>query len=429
MTDTSTQVSSTKYLKEIGPRARAASKLARKALTRDKNQALSAIAEGIRSSYEKIKNANTQDLSRATSLNKNAGFIDRLTVRDSTLEAMISGLLTVSALPDPVGCIHNLQIQPSGIQVGQMRVPIGVIGMIYEARPNVTIEAAALCIKSANALILRGGAESIETNKVLAEIVRKGLQSADLPQDIVQLVDSTDRTVVDELISHPEWIDVIIPRGGKALIERITANAKVPVIKHLEGICHVYIDSFADINQAIQIADNAKTQRYAPCNTMETLLVARDIAENVLPLLCQIYQQKGVELRADPEVAQILLRLSIPYIAATDEDWTTEYMAPILSIRVVGNLDEAIEHISRYGSQHTDAIVTQNYNHAMRFIREVDSSSVLINASTRLSDGFEFGLGAEIGISTNKLHARGPVGLDGLTCLKFVVFGDGNIRQ
>jgi glutamate-5-semialdehyde dehydrogenase len=312
--------------------------------------------------------------------------------------------------------------------VGKMRVPLGVIGIIYESRPNVTIDAAGLCIKSGNATILRGGSEAIHSNQALAALIREGLAAAGLPADAVQVVDTTDRAVVGALIAAERWIDVIVPRGGKSLTERISREARVPVIRHLDGICHVYIDDHADIDKAIRIADNAKTQRYSPCNTMETLLVAQSVAERILPPLCRIYADKGVELRGDAHTRALLGKVSIACGEATEEDWHTEYLAPILSIRVVGGLDEAIDHIARYGSQHTDAIVTEHHGHAMRFLREVDSSSVMINASTRFADGFEYGLGAEIGISTNKLHARGPVGLEGLTSLKFVVFGSGQIR-
>ncbi|HRA78607.1 MAG TPA: glutamate-5-semialdehyde dehydrogenase, partial [Burkholderiaceae bacterium] len=328
----------------------------------------------------------------------------------------------------PVGEILNLRFRPTGIQVGQMRVPLGVIGIVYESRPNVTVDAAGLCIKSGNATILRGGSEAIHSNQALAALVREGLRDAGLPEDAVQVIETTDRAAVGALITHPEWVDVIVPRGGKSLIERISRESRVPTIKHLDGICHVYIDDDADVEQAIRIADNAKTQRYSPCNTMETLLVAAGIAAAVLPRLGRIYADKQVELRCDARALEILSASGIACIAATEDDWRTEYLAPILSIRVVAGLDEAIEHIATYGSQHTDAIVTENHSRAMRFIREVDSASVMINASTRFADGFEYGLGAEIGISTDKLHARGPVGLEGLTSLKYVVFGHGEIR-
>jgi glutamate-5-semialdehyde dehydrogenase len=338
---------------------------------------------------------------------------------------MAQGLEHIAQLPDPIGEISNMRIRPSGIQIGQMRVPLGVIGIIYEARPNVTADAAGLCIKSGNAAILRGGSEAIECNRALALLVSQGLAAAGLPESAVQVIDTTDRAVVGAMVTSPEFVDVIVPRGGKGLIERISAEARVPVIKHLDGICHVYIDSDADLEKAIRIADNAKTHRYGTCNTMETLLVASSVAAAVLPPLAEIYTQKGVELRGCEATRAILTQA----LAATEEDWKTEYLAPVLSIRIVADVDAAIEHINQYSSQHTDSIVTENYSRAMRFIREVDSSSVMINASTRFADGFEYGLGAEIGISTDKFHARGPVGLDGLTSLKYVVFGHGEIRQ
>ena len=336
---------------------------------------------------------------------------------------MAEGLEQISNLPDPIGEMLNLRYRPTGIQVGQMRVPLGVIGIIYEARPNVTVDAAGLCIKSGNATVLRGGSEAIRCNTALAALVQQGLAVAGLPPDAVQVIETTDRAAVGAMITLPEYIDVIVPRGGKGLIERIAKEATVPVIKHLDGICHVYIDDEADLDKAIRIADNAKTQRYAPCNTMETLLVAQSIASRVLPPLCKIYQDKGVELRGDEPTRAI-----VPMNTATEQDWRTEYLAPILSIRVVAGLDAAIDHINTYGSQHTDSIVTENYSKAMRFLREIDSASVMVNASTRFADGFEYGLGAEIGISTNKLHARGPVGLEGLTSLKWIVLGSGQIR-
>jgi glutamate-5-semialdehyde dehydrogenase len=338
---------------------------------------------------------------------------------------MIEGLHQVAALPDPIGEISNLQYRPSGIQVGQMRVPLGVIGIIYESRPNVTIDAAALCLKSGNACILRGGSEAFYSNQAIAAAINKGIQSTPLPLTAVQIVNTPDRAAVGELITLTNYVDVIVPRGGKSLIERITKDASIPVIKHLDGICHVYIDDQADISKAIAIADNAKTHRYGVCNAMETLLLGSTIAAQVLPLLARIYQDKGVELRGCAKTCSLLPSC----LRATEEDWHTEYLAPILSIRIVANIDEAITHINHYGSQHTDAIVTENYTLARRFLREVDSSSVMVNASTRFADGFEYGLGAEIGISTNKLHARGPVGLHGLTSVKFVVLGDGHIRQ
>jgi glutamate-5-semialdehyde dehydrogenase len=338
---------------------------------------------------------------------------------------MIEGLHQVAALPDPIGEISNLQYRPSGIQVGQMRVPLGVIGIIYESRPNVTVDAAALCLKSGNACILRGGSEAFHSNQAIAAAINKGIQSTQLPLTAVQIVNTPDRAAVGELITLTNYVDVIVPRGGKSLIERITKDASIPVIKHLDGICHVYIDDQAELSKAIAIADNAKTHRYGVCNAMETLLIGSTIAAQVLPLLAKIYQDKGVELRGCAKTCSLLPTC----LRATEEDWHTEYLAPILSIRIVANIDEAITHINHYGSQHTDAIVTENYTLARRFLREVDSSSVMVNASTRFADGFEYGLGAEIGISTNKLHARGPVGLHGLTSVKFVVLGDGHIRQ
>jgi glutamate-5-semialdehyde dehydrogenase len=340
---------------------------------------------------------------------------------------MAEGLEQVVALADPIGEISNMKFRPSGIQVGQMRVPLGVIGIIYEARPNVTVDAAGLCIKSGNATILRGGSEAIHCNRALAQLVKEGLAGAGLPSDAVQVVDTTDRAAVGELITMPQYVDVIVPRGGKGLIERLMRESKVPMIKHLDGICHVYIDGKADIGKAIEIAFNAKCHRYGTCNTMETLLVARDIAPQVLPQLAARYAAKEVELRGDDQARALLA--DYPHLAAaTEEDWTTEYLAPILAVKIVSGIDEAIEHINTYSSQHTDSIVTEDYSHAMRFLREVDSASVMVNASTRFADGFEYGLGAEIGISNDKLHARGPVGLEGLTSLKYVVFGHGEVR-
>ncbi len=341
---------------------------------------------------------------------------------------MAAGLEQIATLPDPIGEITDLRFRPTGIQVGRMRVPLGVIGIIYESRPNVTIDAAGLCIKSGNATILRGGSEAIHSNQALAALIREGLGAAGLPQDAVQVIETTDRAAVGELISHPEYVDVIVPRGGKSLIERIARDSRVPTIKHLDGICHVYIDGAADLEKAVRIADNAKTQRYSPCNTMETLLVGEEIAERVLPPLGRIYADKGVELRGDARTRAILAAAGIDCVDATEEDWRTEYLAPILAIRVVAGLDEAIAHIAAWGSGHTDAIVTEDYSRAMRFLREVDSASVMVNASTRFADGFEYGLGAEIGISTDKLHARGPVGLEGLTSMKYVVLGSGQVR-
>ena len=368
--------------------------------------------------------ANAQDVAAADAAGQNAAFVDRLTLTAHAIGSLADGLDQVAALPDPVGEITDLKYRPSGIQVGRMRVPLGVVGIIYESRPNVTGDAAALCLKSGNATILRGGSEALRSNRAIAACVHKGLRDAGLTEHAVQVVATNDRAAVGYLITDVEHVDVIVPRGGKGLIERITKEAKVPVIKHLDGVCHVYIDATAEPAMAIRIADNAKTQRYSPCNTMETLLVHRDIAERVLPPLASIYGSKSVELRGCDSARAIVPSMK----PATEQDWYTEYLAPILAVRVVDSLDAAMAHIAKYGSQHTDAIVTDNYANAMRFLREVDSSSVLVNASTRFADGFEYGLGAEIGISTNKLHARGPVGLEGLTSQKWVVLGTGQVR-
>ncbi|HVL55926.1 MAG TPA: glutamate-5-semialdehyde dehydrogenase, partial [Burkholderiaceae bacterium] len=375
-----------------------------------------------------LQRENARDLDAARSRGHDPAFVDRLTLTDAVIESMAAGVEQIVALPDPVGEISELRLRPNGMQVGRMRVPLGVIGIIYESRPNVTIDAAALCLKSGNAAILRGGSEAIHSNRALAQLIRDGLAAGGLPQDAVQVIETTDRAAVGALISSPEHVDVIIPRGGKSLIERISREAKVPVIKHLDGVCHVYIDEAADVDMAVAIADNAKTQRYSPCNTMETLLVAEPIAERVLPRLGRIYRDKRVELRGDARTRAILQSAGIDCSVATEDDWRTEYLAPILAIRVVAGIDEAIEHIGTFGSNHSDAIVTEHHGRAMRFLREVDSSSVMVNASTRLADGFEYGLGAEIGISTDKLHARGPVGLEGLTTLKYVVLGSGQLR-
>jgi glutamate-5-semialdehyde dehydrogenase len=376
-----------------------------------------------------LEKANALDLERAAVAGLEDAAIDRLRLSPSVIEGMCKGLEQVAALPDPVGSISDLSRQPSGIQVGRMRVPLGVIGIIYESRPNVTIDAAALCIKSGNATILRGGSEALHSNQALAACMRDALVDAGLPADAVQAIEQRDRALVGALIQSPQWVDVIVPRGGKSLVERISREAKVPTIKHLDGICHVFVDRDADLAMASRIADNAKTQRYSPCNTMETLLVDTPVAQAFLPVIAAIYRDKGVEMRVDDVVANILKTAGIPCLAASEEDWSTEYLAAIIAIKTVDGIDEAIQHIHRYGSKHTDAIVTAHHGRAMRFIREVDSASVMINASTRFADGFEFGLGAEIGISTNKLHARGPVGLEGLTSQKYVVFGQGEIRQ
>jgi glutamate-5-semialdehyde dehydrogenase len=413
------------YMREVGERARSASRALARAATSAKDGALLAMASAIRRDEAILLAANARDITAAKASASDAAFIDRLALTSKSIVAMAEGLEQIAALRDPVGEISGLRYRPTGIQVGKMRVPLGVVGIIYESRPNVTADAAALCLKSGNACILRGGSEALHSNHAIAACVHEGLSAADLPVDAVQVIATIDRAAVGLLIADEQHVDVIIPRGGKGLIERVAREAKVPVIKHLDGICHVFIDEHADIDMAVRIADNAKTQRYSPCNTMETLLVHAKIAARVLPPLCRIYLDKGVELRGDP-AAQALVSAMNP---ATEQDWTTEYLAPILAIRIVDSVDAAIAHITRYGSQHTDAIVTNDYANAMRFLREVDSSSVLINASTRFADGFEYGLGAEIGISTNKLHARGPVGLEGLTSEKWVVFGSGQIRE
>jgi len=412
------------YMHEVGAAARAAARELARADTRAKDDALRAMAAAIRRDGDRLIAANAQDVAAATAGGKDPAFVDRLTLTPRSVAAMADGLDQVAALPDPVGEITDLNCRPSGIQVGRMRVPLGVVGIIYESRPNVTADAAALCLKSGNATILRGGSEALHSNQTIAGCVHQGLRDAGLTERAVQVIATNDRAAVGHLITDVAHVDVVIPRGGKGLIERITKDARVPVIKHLDGVCHVFIDASADLDMAVRIADNAKTQRYSPCNTMETLLVHRDIAARVLPPLAAIYAAKAVELRGD-ERSRGLVPAMKP---ATEDDWYTEYLAPILAVRVVDSLDDAIAHIAQYGSQHTDAIVTANYANALRFLREVDSSSVLVNASTRFADGFEFGLGAEIGISTNKLHARGPVGLEGLTSQKWVVLGTGQIR-
>jgi len=412
------------YMQQVGRQARAASRLMARADTGAKNRALEAIAAAVERDTAKLLAANAEDVAAARAENLEESFVDRLTLTAKTIATMAEGLRQIAALPDLIGEMTELKFRPTGIQVGKMRVPLGVIGIIYEARPNVTADAAGLCLKAGNATILRGGKEAIRSNQAIAACVREGLASAGLPETAVQVIETTDRAAVGELITMNQYVDVIVPRGGKSLIARIAQDARVPVIKHLDGVCHVYIDDEADPEKAIRIADNAKTQRYAPCNTMETLLVHENVADLVLPKLAGIYESKGVELRGCDRTRTILPEA----IPATDEDWVTEYCAPILSIKVVAGLDEAIEHINTYGSQHTDAIITENYTKARRFLREVDSSSVMVNASTRFADGFEYGLGAEIGISTDKIHARGPVGLEGLTSQKWVVLGDGHIR-
>ncbi len=412
------------YMQNLGKQARAASRQMASADTNAKNKALLAMAAAIRRDSAKLVAANAQDLAEAREAGLEAALLDRLTLNEKGVAGMAEGLEQIAALPDPVGAITDLNYRPSGIQVGKMRVPLGVIGIIYEARPNVTADAAGLCLKSGNAAILRGGSEALHSNQAIAVCVREGLKTAGLPETAVQVIETTDRAAVGELITMKDYVDVIVPRGGKGLIERLIAEARIPVIKHLHGVCHVYIDDEADRAKAINIADNAKTSRYGTCNTMETLLVAESVAQDILPPLCNIYLAKGVELRGCAASRAIVAQMK----AASEEDWHTEYLAPILSIRVVKDMDEAIDHIATYSSQHTESIVTENYTKARRFLREVDSSSVMVNASTRFADGFEYGLGAEIGISTDKIHARGPVGLEGLTSQKFIVLGDGHVR-
>ncbi len=412
------------YMQQVGQRARAASRAMAMADTNAKNRALEASAQALLNASARLIAENTKDVASAKQSGLDAASIDRLTLTEKTVLGMAEGLRQIAQLPDPVGEISDMKYRPTGIQVGKMRVPLGVIGIIYESRPNVTADAAGLCLKSGNAAILRGGSEAIHSNQAIAACVHQGLREAGLPEAAVQVVTTTDRAAVGELITMKEYVDVIVPRGGKSLIARISEDARVPVIKHLDGICHVYIDDEADLDKAIRIADNAKTHRYGVCNAMETLLVAEGVAGRVLPPLCKIYVDKGVELRGDEGARAIIPQMK----QATEEDWLTEYLAPILAVRVVSGLDAAIEHINTYGSLHTDSIVTESYTKAMRFLREVDSSSVMVNASTRFADGFEYGLGAEIGISTDKLHARGPVGLEGLTSQKFIVLGNGQVR-
>ena len=412
----------------MGQRARRAARVMARADSAAKNTALSLIAAAIRRDAAQLRAANQQDLDTARAAGLAPAMLDRLSLSDQGIEAMAAGLDQIVTLADPIGAISDMRFRPSGIQVGQMRVPLGVIGIIYEARPNVTIDAAGLCIKSGNATILRGGSEAIHCNMALAKLVQEGLAGAGLPADAVQIVETTDRAAVGALITMPEYVDVIVPRGGKGLIERLMRESRVPMIKHLDGICHVYIDDKADLTKAVAIGFNAKCHRYGTCNTMETLLLARGIAAQVLPLLAARYQTEQVELRADAEASALLL--GYPQLAlATEADWATEYLAPVLAVKIVADMDEAMDHINQWSSKHTDAIITEDYSRAMRFIREVDSASVMVNASTRFADGFEYGLGAEIGISNDKLHARGPVGLDGLTSLKYVVFGHGEVRQ
>jgi glutamate-5-semialdehyde dehydrogenase len=412
------------YMREVGERARVAARIVAQAPTRAKDAALEAAAAAIARDVHGLLAANAADVMASRAAGDDDAFVDRLSLNAQRIAAIADGLRQVAALPDPVGEITELKYRPTGIQVGKMRVPLGVVGIIYESRPNVTADAAALCLKSGNAAILRGGSEAMRSNQAIAACMHEGLAAAGLPEDAVQAVATSDRAAVGMLATMDRYVDVLVPRGGKSLIQRVAAEATVPVIKHLDGVCHVFIDEHADVDMAISIADNAKTQRYSPCNTMETLLVHERIAARVLVPLARIYADKGVELRGDAAA-----RVLVPAMKfATEEDWTTEYLAPILAVRIVPDLDAAIEHIARYGSQHTDAIVTSHYGNAMRFVREVDSSSVMVNASTRFADGFEYGLGAEIGISTSKLHARGPVGLEGLTSQKWIVLGTGQIR-
>ena len=411
-------------MKQLGEQARAASRLMAKADTNTKNQALRNIAALIRQHEKALLAANQQDMDAAKANGMEPAMLDRLALSEKSVATMAEGLEQIASLPDPIGEMSNFKYRPSGIQIGQMRVPLGVIGIIYEARPNVTVDAAGLCIKSGNACILRGGSEAIHCNQALAKLVHQGLQQAGLPQAAVLVVETTDRSAVGELITMKQYVDVIVPRGGKGLIERISNDARIPVIKHLDGNCHVYVDDEADLEKAVRILENAKTQRLGTCNTAESLLVARSIAKTALPKLADMLLSKGVEIRGCDETRAIVPQAK----AATEEDYYTEYLDSIISCKVVSGVDEAIEHINKYSSQHTEAIVTENYTKARQFLREVDSSSVMVNASTRFADGFEYGFGAEIGISTDKLHARGPVGLEGLTSLKYVVLGDGHVR-
>ena len=412
------------YMQMVGREARTASHTMAKVDSSSKNKALTEIAASIKKNEKNLLSANKDDLEAAKAQGLDSALIDRLTLTSKGVTNMVEGLLQIASLADPVGEISDLNYRPSGIQVGKMRVPLGVIGIIYEARPNVTADAAGLCIKAGNAAILRGGSEAYNCNQAIAACVKEGLRISGLPETVIQVINTIDRDAVGELITMKEFVDVIVPRGGKGLIKRISDEACIPVIKHLDGVCHVYIDEGADLNKSIGIADNSKTQRYGTCNTMETLLVHEKMAREVLPTLCKIYLDKGVELRGDKSSCAIVVKMT----QATEDDWKTEYLAPILSVRIVNSLDQALEHINLYGSHHTDSIVTEDYSRARRFLREVDSSSVMVNTSTRFADGFEYGLGAEIGISTDKIHARGPVGLEGLTSQKFIVLGNGQIR-
>jgi len=419
-----TELDIARYMQSVGVRARAAARAMGRANSGSKDAALTAIAAAIEAAADSLKAENEKDLAAGRQHGLDAALLDRLELNDARIAAMAEGLREIALLPDPVGSISDMNYRPSGIQVGRMRVPLGVIGIIYESRPNVTADAAGLCLKSGNAAILRGGSEAIHSNQAISKCIHQGLAAAGLPADAVQVVETTDRAAVGELVRMQDYVDVIVPRGGKGLIERISAEARVPVIKHLHGVCHTYIDADADLDKAIRVAFNAKTQRYGTCNTMETLLVNAGIAERVLPPLAEMYREAGVELRGCAATRRILPDST----AATEADWDAEYLAPILAVRIVDDLDAAMDHIARHGSNHTDVIITESLGHAQRFLHEVDSSSVMVNASSRFADGFEYGLGAEIGISTDKLHARGPVGLEGLTTLKYIVLGDGHIR-
>jgi glutamate-5-semialdehyde dehydrogenase len=412
------------YMNDLGKRARAASRHMARADSGAKNRALAAIAAALRCHRSAILDANRQDMDTARANGLESALLDRLELTGERFDGMVEGLEQVINLADPIGAISEMSYRPSGIQVGKMRVPLGVIGIIYESRPNVTIDAASLCLKSGNAAILRGGSEAINSNQAIAECLRAGLREAGLPEDAVQVIETTDRAAVGELISHPEYVDVIVPRGGKGLIERISRDARVPVIKHLDGNCHVYLDVDADHDKALAIAINAKTHRYGTCNTMETLLIHQAVAAQLLPKLADQYREAGVELRGCAQSRALVADIK----EASEEDWREEYLAPILAVKIVADLDDAMDHISLYSSGHTESIVSENWSNARRFLAEVDSSSVMINASTRFADGFEYGLGAEIGISTDRIHARGPVGLEGLTSQKWIVFGDGQIR-
>ena len=420
------QESIEQYMQTVGQQARKASRVLASASTQAKNNALSAIYTALQNSESAILAANQIDMTKAHANNLDSALLDRLELTPTRFKSMLDGLRDVTGLADPIGQITDMAYRPSGIQLGKMRVPLGVVGMIYESRPNVTLEAASLALKSGNAIILRGGSEALESNKAIAEAVQHGLKVSGLPENSVQVINTSDRAAVGQLIALTEFVDVIIPRGGKGLIERITKDARIPVIKHLDGNCHVFVEAQADFNKALPIALNAKTHRYGVCNAMETLLVDEKVAAEFLPQVAKLYAEKQVELRGCPETQKIL---GSSVIAATEEDWYTEYLGPILAVKVVSGMDEAIDHINKYGSHHTDSIITENFSLARQFLACVDSSSVMINASTRFADGFEYGLGAEIGISTDKIHARGPVGLEGLTSQKWIVFGDGQIRQ